>query len=228
MAFFGELVNHVSNWGVQAGADIAGWTGQAVRDVDKWGQQAGPNIAGWSVQAVHDIDKWGGTDIAGWTGQAVHDIDAWGQQAGKDIATCVQVARNVVYHLDLGKVPEILLNWIKEHPGQTSVMIVGTVVLLNPYLLTAPVLEMLGFTANGVAANSAASAVHSLMGDVGRQSIFALLQSAGAGGAGATVVNILASAGAAGALGVQAVTIAQEEMGHRGIKDELEMEDHEG
>ncbi|KAK4240944.1 hypothetical protein C8A03DRAFT_30913 [Achaetomium macrosporum] len=110
-------------------------------------------------------------------------------------------ARNVFSVQRATDLPKEIAQWIVDHPGQTAFLTVGGVVFFAPHLVTVPVLASLGFTADGVAAGSAAAALHSMIGTVSVGSIFTLLQSAGAGGAGLAVVNVLVSTGAGAAVG---------------------------
>ncbi|KAK4084317.1 uncharacterized protein Triagg1_797 [Trichoderma aggressivum f. europaeum] len=70
----------------------------------------------------------------------------------------------------------------------------GLLVVAAPAVLTAPIMGLAGaagFTPAGIAASSAASAIHASFGSVAAGSIFATLQSAAAGGYG---VGVLAGA----------------------------------
>ncbi|KAL7909047.1 hypothetical protein GGI35DRAFT_425261 [Trichoderma velutinum] len=87
----------------------------------------------------------------------------------------------------------------------------GLLVVAAPAVLTAPIMGLAGaagFTPAGIAASSAASAIHASIGNVAAGSIFATFQSAAAGGYG---VGVLAGAAqtagsaVAGASGVGAV-----------------------
>ncbi|KAJ3028925.1 hypothetical protein HDV00_009909 [Rhizophlyctis rosea] len=75
---------------------------------------------------------------------------------------------------------------------------VAACVLAAPIAITCVpmVLSAAGFTAGGVAAGSLAAGAQALIGNVGAASTFAILQSAGAGGAGLATVNLVAGTGA--------------------------------
>ncbi|KAL2138697.1 hypothetical protein VTI28DRAFT_6370 [Corynascus sepedonium] len=84
-----------------------------------------------------------------------------------------------------------------EHPIMTAAIVGGVLFTVAPHLLVTPALNAAGFSANGVVSGSIAAGAQSSIGNVAAGSAFATLQSAGAGGAGATVVNgIIQTAGA--------------------------------
>ncbi|MCJ1378291.1 hypothetical protein MMC17_001388 [Xylographa soralifera] len=87
-------------------------------------------------------------------------------------------------------------DWIKEHPYQTAFYVVNGIVFIAPGLITAPLLGLMGFGSLGPKAGSAASAFQATVGNVPKGAIFALLESAGAGGYGAGIVNGFAQGGA--------------------------------
>ncbi|EAQ87648.1 predicted protein [Chaetomium globosum CBS 148.51] len=88
------------------------------------------------------------------------------------------------------------------HPYVTGAVVAGTTIACAPALVTTPFLAVSGFGAGGVGFNTVAAAAHSTIGNVAGGSLFATLQSAGAGGAGAVAVNAAASAGGAAMAGV--------------------------
>jgi Flp pilus assembly protein TadB len=85
------------------------------------------------------------------------------------------------------------MQWIKEHPGQTTFIIIAGVVFCALFLISVHVLYALGFTATGVAAGawslrtkleqkmlidikeSAAAAIQSMIGAVKAGGIFSFL-----------------------------------------------------
>jgi len=87
-------------------------------------------------------------------------------------------------------------DWIQEHPYQTPLYVVNVIVFFAPGLVTTPLLGLMGFGSLGPRAASAASVYHSKVRNVPKGAIFALLESAGAGGYGARIVNGLARGGA--------------------------------
>jgi len=65
--------------------------------------------------------------------------------------------------------------------GRLLIGIGAGIVLLSIFAI--PILNLIGFTAGGVAAGSIAAAIHSGIGNVVAGSLFAVAQAAGAGGA---------------------------------------------
>ncbi|KAK6224521.1 hypothetical protein QIS74_02848 [Colletotrichum tabaci] len=86
-------------------------------------------------------------------------------------------------------------SWASENPGQAAGLAVGVAVIGAPALVSAPLLGMAGFGAQGIAAGSAAAAAQAGIGNVAAGGLFATLQSAGMGGYGAAVVNGVVQAG---------------------------------
>ncbi|MCJ1283043.1 hypothetical protein MMC26_002370 [Xylographa opegraphella] len=80
-------------------------------------------------------------------------------------------------------------DWIQQHPYQTVFYVVNGLVFVAPGLVTTPVLGLIGFGSFGPKAASAASAYQATIGNVPKGAIFALLQSAAAGGYWARTVN---------------------------------------
>lgn len=62
------------------------------------------------------------------------------------------------------------------------------------------VLHLIGFTSQGVAANSIAAWIHSLIGKVAKGSLFAYLQSVGATSTGSILINLIVPAAVVGAV----------------------------
>ncbi|KAF2821362.1 hypothetical protein CC86DRAFT_459030 [Ophiobolus disseminans] len=94
------------------------------------------------------------------------------------------------------QVPQIVLDWIAQHPYQTAFHVVNGVVLFTPAAITVPFFSALGFSAVGPAASSTASGVMGYFGVVPAGGVFATLQSAAMGGYGASVAAGAAQAGA--------------------------------
>ncbi|WWC64104.1 uncharacterized protein I303_106711 [Kwoniella dejecticola CBS 10117] len=86
------------------------------------------------------------------------------------------------------------IEYAKEHPYQTAVIIGSGVIVVCPGLVTGPALQIIGLTSEGVRRASLASMIQSGIGNVPAGSLFAIGQSAAAGGAGVTYVNGLAQA----------------------------------
>nr|CEG05041.1 unnamed protein product [Fusarium clavum] len=90
-------------------------------------------------------------------------------------------------------------------PSAVAAMVTGAAIVLVPAIVASPVLGILGLGGAGVAAGSAAAGIQSGLGSVTAGSLFATLQSAGAGGYGVVAVHgVVQAAGAvvgAGGLG---------------------------
>ncbi|KAH7188526.1 uncharacterized protein B0J16DRAFT_382405 [Fusarium flagelliforme] len=82
-------------------------------------------------------------------------------------------------------------------PSAVAAMVTGAAVVLVPAIVASPVLGILGLGGAGVAAGSAAAGIQSGIGSVAAGSLFATLQSAGAGGYGVAAVHgVVQAAGA--------------------------------
>ncbi|KAK1700908.1 hypothetical protein BDP55DRAFT_625174 [Colletotrichum godetiae] len=91
------------------------------------------------------------------------------------------------------------IDWMRENPGTTTcygLSASSLAVLAAPALVAAPALGLAGFGSQGIVAGSAAAGIQAGIGNVVAPSLFATLQSAGAAGYGATVVNGVIQAGA--------------------------------
>jgi hypothetical protein len=109
-------------------------------------------------------------------------MDAFGQEAGKHTSLAAERTKQ----------------WVEKHPGETAGIVACVVAAPIGIGAAYAVLNMVGFTATGVAAGSAAAAAQSGIGSVAAGSTFAVLQSAAAGGAGATLVSGVAGGTATG------------------------------
>ncbi|KAL2884165.1 hypothetical protein SGCOL_000103 [Colletotrichum sp. CLE4] len=91
------------------------------------------------------------------------------------------------------------IDWMRENPGTTTcygLSASSLAVLAAPALVAAPALGLAGFGSQGIVAGSAAAGIQAGIGNVVAPSLFATLQSAGAAGYGAAVVNGVIQAGA--------------------------------
>ncbi|EPE06761.1 hypothetical protein F503_03188 [Ophiostoma piceae UAMH 11346] len=112
-------------------------------------------------------------------------------------------AANFLYTIDFDELVARTKRTIEDKSGpmdDRTIYLIGIGValgILSAGVLTAIVLYVglpaLGFTAGGVAQGSIAAAWQSTLGNVAVGSLFALLQSAGAGGAGAYVVGSISA-----------------------------------
>ncbi|KXH50306.1 hypothetical protein CSAL01_09262 [Colletotrichum salicis] len=99
------------------------------------------------------------------------------------------------------------IDWMRENPGTTAsygLSASSLAVLAAPALVAAPALGLAGFGSQGIVAGSAAAGIQAGIGNVVAPSLFATLQSAGAAGYGAAVVNGVIQTGA----GVSATAFA--------------------
>ncbi|KAB5517294.1 hypothetical protein GE09DRAFT_568390 [Coniochaeta sp. 2T2.1] len=88
---------------------------------------------------------------------------------------------------------------LKENPGRSVCVVAGAgglAVVATPGIFSGPALWLLGFGPGGVVAGSWAASIHSTIGIVAAGSKFAIMQSAGAGGAGLAIVNSAIQGGA--------------------------------
>ncbi|KAK3064900.1 hypothetical protein LTS18_002856 [Coniosporium uncinatum] len=156
------------------------------------------------------------------------EVQRWAADRVEELRIAAGESLDTVYHVEWQSMPQPIAQWIEEHPNQTTFLAVGASVFFAPFLITVPVLGMLGFGAAGVTAGTSQDlplqAMQAMIGDVAAGSLFALMQSAGAGGANLAVLNILVKAGAATAVGVKATKavkehMAKEEQGLEGAQD---------
>ncbi|KAF3484466.1 uncharacterized protein GIQ15_03790 [Arthroderma uncinatum] len=90
--------------------------------------------------------------------------------------------------------------WGIENPLLATAAVVGSagvLVIAAPGIVTMPALAAMGFTSTGVQLGSAAAVVQGTIGNVAAGSLFAVAQSAGAGGAGLVAINGGVQAGGA-------------------------------
>ncbi|TID16476.1 hypothetical protein E2P81_ATG11901 [Venturia nashicola] len=157
-------------------------------------------------------------------GNVVHNI---GPVIKEAIGTAIARFR-VILGENFEKAPQVLLqsveeagNWVKENPGKTALLVVCSLALIAPVIIVGPALGGLGFGAGGIAAGSTAAGIHAGIGSVAAGSVFAVLQSAGAGGAGLLIVNGVVQGVAAAGL---ASTIAASVSKTKAIKEQEEGE----
>ncbi|PTB46428.1 uncharacterized protein TrAFT101_004121 [Trichoderma asperellum] len=88
--------------------------------------------------------------------------------------------------------------FLTENPIQTAFLFCGISMIATPAAVAGFILGVLGFSAGGVAAGSLAATMHAIINPITAGSLFAILQSAGAAGAGlVTVATAIQAAGAA-------------------------------
>jgi hypothetical protein len=79
-------------------------------------------------------------------------------------------------------------NFASGHPIATTCIGAGAITIVAPAIVVGPGLALAGFGSNGIVAGSAAATAQSTIGSVSSGSLFAALQSAGAGGKAASAV----------------------------------------
>ena len=124
-------------------------------------------------------------------------------------------------------IPHHILEHVRNNSPSSGLFLANDLVFICPWLLTAPFLGFLGFGAAGPVAGkfpnvhfsitdmplliasfsvgSIASWIQSIISPVAGGSLFAILQSAGMGGFGATVVNGVVAAGGAVRMAIAAI-----------------------
>ncbi|KAG6191770.1 hypothetical protein E4U10_004421 [Claviceps purpurea] len=93
----------------------------------------------------------------------------------------------------------------REEKALTAALVGTGGLVAVPGLIAAPMLGLLGFGSLGPGAGTVAALIQSLIGNVAAGSLFAMLQSAGMGGAGALALGTLLSGfgiGIAGIVGI--------------------------
>ncbi|RFU27225.1 hypothetical protein B7463_g9104, partial [Scytalidium lignicola] len=95
------------------------------------------------------------------------------------------------------KAADMAADWIRKNPGTAAGLAVGGAIIVAPAIVSVPVLAACGFGPCGVGAGTLAAGIQSGIGNVVGGSLFATMQSAAAGGAGAAVVNGVVMTGGA-------------------------------
>ncbi|KAH7085234.1 hypothetical protein BKA63DRAFT_559876 [Paraphoma chrysanthemicola] len=221
---FGQTAgNALDAWGKHVGKDLDpshpihiamtktgefsfGTARHTLRSLDHLGQQTEKSVTEAYNHAHHHVAQ------VDWDALA-HEVRRQIESSAKGLGIAVADAATHVFRIAESDLPDAIKHWIAEHAGQTAFILVAGVVFFAPFLIRVPVLVSLGFAASGVAAGSAAAAIQSMIGPVMAGSIFSLLQSAGAGGAGLAVVNQAVSTTAGVGAGVVAATCAKQNFG---------------
>ena len=101
--------------------------------------------------------------------------------------------------------------YARAHPGLFTIHICGSVAVLTSIIL----LPALGFGTLGPVAGSVAAAWQTFLGNIAAGSLFAFLQSAGMGGAAASVFAGIGIAGAGALVGIAPIASRMDEIGER-------------
>ncbi|KAG6246315.1 hypothetical protein E4U23_004718 [Claviceps purpurea] len=94
----------------------------------------------------------------------------------------------------------------REEKALTAALLGTGGLVAVPGLIAAPMLGLLGFGSLGPGAGTVAALIQSLIGNVAAGSLFAMLQSAGMGGAGALALGTLLSGFGIGIAGIVGIT----------------------
>jgi hypothetical protein len=124
-----------------------GAANQSLRCLDMFGQQAEKSVSETYNHAHRYISEVGWENLS-------QQVRAWNESAAKDLGIAVSVAARNVFSIAEAHLPEEIAQWIKEHPGQTTFIIIAGVVFFAPFLISVPVLYALGFTTTGVVAGT--------------------------------------------------------------------------
>ncbi|KAI9694368.1 MAG: hypothetical protein M1820_008968 [Bogoriella megaspora] len=100
--------------------------------------------------------------------------------------------RAVQVHED--EAPPNVIEFIGRNPRTLGLIAANSVITVCPWLLTGPILSLLGFGPGGVIGGSIAAWIQSITHPIVRGGIFATLRSAAMGGFGTAIVNGLTSA----------------------------------
>ncbi|CCE31416.1 uncharacterized protein CPUR_05269 [Claviceps purpurea 20.1] len=94
----------------------------------------------------------------------------------------------------------------REEKALTAALVGTGGLVAVPGLIAAPMLGLLGFGSLGPGAGTVAALIQSLIGNITAASLFAMLQSAGMGGAGALALGTLLSGFGIGIAGIVGIT----------------------
>ncbi|KAF7551608.1 hypothetical protein G7046_g7679 [Stylonectria norvegica] len=151
-------------------------------------------------EAIDHIEHEGLRDSLRGTASAVHV--AAEKMGGSLEGTYLAIGEAVEEHVDTVAVGNSLqgtacavqetaqkaTEWTARNPEATVLLGTGAAIVAAPALVAVPALAVSGFRSRGIAKNSLASSTQSAIGTVVAPSVFATLQSAGAGGYGVTAV----------------------------------------
>jgi hypothetical protein len=162
---FGQKAgNALDSWGKHMGKDLDpshpihiamtktgelsfGTARQSLRYLDGVGQQTEKSVTDIYNRAHQHISEVEWDKLS----QAVR---AWIEHTAKELGIAVSVAAKNVLYIAESHIPVGVAQWIVEHPGQTTFIVVAGAVFFAPFLIRVPVLESLGFATNGVAAGT--------------------------------------------------------------------------
>ncbi|KAI9869215.1 MAG: hypothetical protein M1813_000003 [Trichoglossum hirsutum] len=179
----------------QDGANAIDQIKSQVAEVDwKDLHQKGIGIVDQAKSQVAAVDWQGLLQI----GNELSQVE-W-EKLRKKLLEILENIKNSVLMVELSKLPSDLLDWIKEHPGDTVFYVVSGVVFFYPAIVSGPLLELLGFAAKGPVGGSLAALAHATIGNVPARHVFSYLQSAAMGGYGVFPVEMAVRGAAAAAI----------------------------
>ncbi|KAI9854029.1 MAG: hypothetical protein M1813_001578 [Trichoglossum hirsutum] len=130
-------------------------------------------------------------------------LQAGANEVGRLASSYGSVAIDTAKKLAKDDVPKGIsaaATWSAQNPMLAGCAIAGATgiaIVAAPATISAPLLSTVGCSAGGVKAGTLAAAAQGSIGNVAAGSLFATAQSAGAGGAGLTIVNGIAQMGGA-------------------------------
>jgi len=124
--------------------DIGGWVEQAAKDIKAETDKIDLTSANaWFSTTTRDVKQAvKQTDVT--------DLKTWLKKASEDAG--FQIKLENLKGLKLEDLPQEVIKYIKENPGQTMFYVVNGVAFFSPGIVYGPLLKLLGFGARGVGA----------------------------------------------------------------------------
>ncbi|KAF2663860.1 hypothetical protein BT63DRAFT_444318 [Microthyrium microscopicum] len=185
MEWVNDVAANVQSFAEEQGENIAKGTSGAAQGAQIIADEQGSNIANGASDATAGVQGFV-EDIGAQIAKLVTDIVTAGkaladEQGPRIVETTAKAAE------ELAKVADEVLDWIMENPDVVAIGAAGLIIMIAPGLVSTPLLSLAGFTPLGIAAGSVAAAAQVPV--TSSNSMFAILQSAGAGGDGLAIVN---------------------------------------
>jgi hypothetical protein len=124
-----------------------GAASETLRILDRFGQRTEQSVSDTYNQAHQHISN------VDWDKLSQEARGRIGSTAN-ELGIAVSVAAKNVLCIPESHLPQAIAQWIAEHPGQTTFIVVGGAVFFAPFLIRVPVLTALGFTTSGVVAGA--------------------------------------------------------------------------
>jgi hypothetical protein len=118
---------------------------ESLRLLDHFGQQTEKSITETYNQTHQHLSEVDWDKLS-------QEVRVWIEFTAKELGIAVSVAAQNVLCIAKSHLPKEIAQWVVEHPGQTTFIIVAGFVFFAPFLIRVPVLSSLGFATNGVAA----------------------------------------------------------------------------